>query len=57
MNPVYYNKFAAFVQHFWREYDLLIAAGVIGTLAFIGLWAIGFLYVKWWGIDITWGGD
>lgn len=57
MNPIYYNKYAAFIQHIWREYDLLIAAGVIACLAFIGLWAIGFVYLKWWGIDITWRDD
>jgi hypothetical protein len=47
MNPTYYNAFAAWFEAFWREYDLLIAAGCLGVLALLGLAFISFLYAVW----------
>ena len=45
MNPTYYNAYAAWFEAFWREYDLLIAAGCLGVLAFIGFAAICAGYI------------
>jgi len=47
MNPTYYNAFAAWFEAFWREYDLLIAAGCLGVLAFLGLMFVSYVFILW----------
>lgn len=47
MNPVYYNAYTAWFTAFWREYDLLIAAGCVGGLALLGFAIVCALYILW----------
>jgi len=47
MNPTYYNAYTAWFEAFWREYDLLIAAGCVGGLALLGFAIVCALYILW----------
>jgi len=47
MKPEIYNAYTAWFEEIWREYDLLIAAGCLSVLAFMGLMFVCCIYILW----------